>query len=68
MEKTGVSEKELKHFDKTLFELMIGMDPDTFARLYQEGLITIKENINSLNNFVRDIGLNKTIEMFKAKK
>jgi len=66
MEKTGVSENELKCFDKTLFELMIGMDPDTFARLYQEGLLTIRENINTLNNFVKDIGLNKTIEMFKA--
>jgi hypothetical protein len=66
MEKTGVSENELKCFDKTLFELMIGMDPDTFTRLYQAGVITIKQNINSLNNFVKDFGINKTIEMFKA--
>lgn len=65
MEKTGVSENELKCFDKTLFELIVGMDPDTFVKLYQEGLVTIRENINTLNNFIKDIGLNKTIEMFK---
>jgi len=65
VEKTGVSENELKCFDKTLFELIVGMDPDTFVKLYQEGLVTIRENINTLNNFIKDIGLNKTIEMFK---
>jgi hypothetical protein len=68
MEKTGVSENELKCFDKTLFELIVGMEPDIFTRLYQAGIINIKENIKTLDSFIKDFGIEETIKIFKLKK
>lgn len=77
--KVGVSEKEINELisgnkqnisiaEKTIFEVITGINPDIFARLYQEGIITIKENIRSLDNMVKDIGIDETVKMFKAKK
>lgn len=78
-EKVGGSEKEIEdilkennvnnnYIEKTAFEIITGINPDAFAKLYQAGIITIKENISSLANLINEYGIEETINIFNAKK
>lgn len=56
------------HSEKSIFESIVGISPDDFAKLYQEGIINTKENMKSLSGMINDMGLEETMQIFKAKK
>ena len=68
MEKTGVTANDLQSLYTENDPLnIVGMNQDDFLRLYQDGIITIKENLSTLSNMIEEIGIEETIKIFKQK-